>query len=47
MKDILVSEVQIDTAKSIGADYILLIKTIFDQHLAEGQHREICRVRDK
>ena len=36
MKDILVSEVQIDAAKSIGADYILLIKTIFDQHLAEG-----------
>ena len=28
MKDILVSEVQIDAAKSIGADYILLIKTI-------------------
>ena len=47
MKDILVSEVQFDAArKSIGADYILLIKTIFDQHLAE-EHREICRVRDK
>lgn len=36
MKDILVSEVQIDAAKSIGADYVLLIKSIFDQHLAEG-----------
>lgn len=36
MKDILVSEVQIDAAKTLGADYILLIKTIFDQHLAEG-----------
>jgi len=36
MKDILVSEVQIDAAKSLGADYILLIKTIFDQHMAEG-----------
>jgi indole-3-glycerol phosphate synthase len=36
MKDILVSEVQIDAAKSLGADYILLIKTVFDQHLAEG-----------
>ncbi|MGD1838688.1 MAG: indole-3-glycerol phosphate synthase TrpC [Nitrososphaeraceae archaeon] len=36
MKDIIVSEVQIDAAKKIGADYILLIKTIFDKNLAEG-----------
>lgn len=36
MKDITVSEVQIDAAKALGADYILLIKAIFDQHLAEG-----------
>lgn len=36
MKDIIVSETQIDCAKKIGADYILLIKTIFDKDLAEG-----------
>ena len=36
MKDIIVSEVQIDCAKRIGADYILLIKTIFDNNLTEG-----------
>jgi indole-3-glycerol phosphate synthase len=36
MKDIIVSENQIDCAKEIGADYILLIKTIFDKDLAEG-----------
>jgi indole-3-glycerol phosphate synthase len=31
MKDIIVSEVQIDAAKKIGADCILLIKTVFDK----------------
>lgn len=36
MKDIIVSEIQIDAAKRIGADCILLIKTLFDQGLAEG-----------
>jgi indole-3-glycerol phosphate synthase len=36
MKDIIVSEIQIDAAKRIGADCILLIKAIFDQNLAEG-----------
>lgn len=36
MKDIIVSEVQIDSAKKIGADCILLIKSIFDLGLAEG-----------
>jgi indole-3-glycerol phosphate synthase len=36
MKDITVSEIQIDAAKRIGADCVLLIKTIFDQDLAEG-----------
>lgn len=35
MKDITVSTVQIDAAKKSGADCILLIKTIFDQNLAE------------
>lgn len=36
MKDIIVSEVQIDSAEKIGADCVLLIKSIFDQDLAEG-----------
>lgn len=36
MKDIIVSDVQIDAAKKIGADCILLIKTVFDEGLAEG-----------
>jgi len=36
MKDIIVSDVQITTAKEIGADCILLIKTIFDKNMAEG-----------
>ncbi len=36
MKDIIVSEIQINTAKKIGADCILFIKTIFDRNMAEG-----------
>ena len=36
MKDIIVSEVQIDAAKKIGADYVLFIKTVFDKNLAEA-----------
>ena len=36
MKDIIVSEVQIDAAKKIGADCILLIKNVFDKGFAEG-----------
>jgi indole-3-glycerol phosphate synthase len=36
MKDIIVSEVQIDAAKQAGADCILLIKTVFDRDLAES-----------
>jgi indole-3-glycerol phosphate synthase len=35
MKDIIVSETQIDAAKQVGADCVLLIKTIFDDNLAE------------
>jgi indole-3-glycerol phosphate synthase len=31
MKDILIDKIQIDAAKKIGADYILLIESIFDQ----------------
>ena len=36
MKDIIVSESQINAAKRIGSDCILLIKSIFDNDLAEG-----------
>jgi indole-3-glycerol phosphate synthase len=36
MKDIFVSEIQIDAAKRTGSDCILLIKSIFDQNLTEG-----------
>jgi indole-3-glycerol phosphate synthase len=36
MKDVIVSEVQIQSAKKIGADCILLIKSVFDSDLAEG-----------
>ncbi|MFZ0511054.1 MAG: indole-3-glycerol-phosphate synthase [Candidatus Nitrosopolaris sp.] len=36
MKDIIVSEIQIDSAKRMGADCILLIKSIFDSNLTEG-----------
>ena len=36
MKDIIVSEIQLDCAKKIGADYILLIMKIFDKNFAEG-----------
>lgn len=36
MKDITVSDVQIDAAKRAGADCILLIKVVFDRNLAES-----------
>ncbi len=36
MKDVIISEVQIDSAKKVGADCVLLIKSVFDQDLAEG-----------
>ena len=36
MKDIIVSEVQIDAAKKIGADCILFIKSVFDKGFSEG-----------
>ncbi len=31
MKDIMIEEIQIDAAEKIGADYILLIQSLFDQ----------------
>lgn len=36
MKDIVVSDVQIDAAKKAGADCVLLIKAVFDRNLAES-----------
>lgn len=36
MKDIIISEVQIDAARKIGADGILLIKAVFDKGFAEA-----------
>jgi indole-3-glycerol phosphate synthase len=40
MKDIIVSDAQISVARKIGADSILLIKSIFDKNLAEGDIEE-------
>lgn len=36
MKDIVVSDVQVSIARKIGADSILLIKSVFDNNLAES-----------
>lgn len=36
MKDIVVSDIQIEAAKKAGADCVLLIKTVFDRNLAES-----------
>ncbi len=41
MKDIVVSDVQIDAAKKAGADCILLIKAVFDRNLAESGMDEL------
>lgn len=42
MKDIIVSTIQIDAGKKAGADCILLIKTIFDQDLAEESMEKLA-----
>jgi len=47
MKDITVSQVQIDTGKKIGADCILLIKTVFDQNLAEDSMEKLAEYATK
>lgn len=47
MKDIIVSEVQIKAAKKIGADCILLIKTIFDKNLTEGSLEKLSEYAKK
>ncbi len=33
MKDIMIDKIQIDTAKKIGADYMLVIQSLFDQKI--------------
>ncbi len=43
MKDITVSKVQIDAGKELGADCILLIKSIFDRDLAEDSMEKIAQ----
>lgn len=47
MKDIIVSEVQIDAAKYVGADCVLLIKAIFDQNLSEGSIEKLSEYASK
>ena len=37
MKDIIIDKLQIDAAKKIGADYFLLIQSLFDQGYLENQ----------
>lgn len=36
MKDVVVDEVQLDAAQRLGADYILLIQSLFERGLLEG-----------
>jgi indole-3-glycerol phosphate synthase len=42
MKDVIVSNVQIDAAHRVGADCVLFIKTIFDQNLAESSLEKLA-----
>jgi len=42
MKDITVSTVQIDAGKKVGADFVLLIKAVFDKDLAEGSIEKLA-----
>jgi len=42
MKDITVSTVQIDAGKKAGADCVLLIKSVFDQNLAEESMEKLA-----
>jgi indole-3-glycerol phosphate synthase len=47
MKDIIVSDIQIDSAKRMGADCILLIKSIFDSNLTEGSIEKLADYANK
>ncbi len=42
MKDIMIDKVQIDAAKKIGADYMLVIQSIFDQGYLKEIDEFIC-----
>ena len=41
MKDITVDKIQIDAAKKIGADYFLLIQSLFDKRMVSGMEELI------
>jgi indole-3-glycerol phosphate synthase len=47
MKDIIVSTVQIDAGKQVGADCILLIKSVFDRDLAEDSMEKLAEYAKK
>jgi indole-3-glycerol phosphate synthase len=47
MKDIIVSTVQIDAGKQVGADCILLIKSVFDRNLAEDSMEKLAEFAKK
>jgi len=47
MKDITVSTVQIDAGKKVGADCVLLIKSIFDHNLAEDSMEKLLEYAKK
>jgi indole-3-glycerol phosphate synthase len=42
MKDVIVSNIQIDAAQRAGADCVLFIKAIFDQNLAESSLEKLA-----
>ena len=42
MKDMIVSTIQIDAGKKVGADCILLIKSVFDRDLAEDTMEKLA-----
>lgn len=51
MKDIIIDKIQIDAAKKIGADYVLLIQSLFDQgfvpkinELIEYSHKKNLKI---
>jgi indole-3-glycerol phosphate synthase len=47
MKDIIVSTVQIDAGKQVGADCVLLIKSVFDRNFAEDGMEKIAEYAEK
>jgi indole-3-glycerol phosphate synthase len=47
MKDITVSTVQIDAGKKVGADCVLLIKSVFDRNLAEDSMEKLSEYAKK